>query len=116
MSVTPVDAVRETVSRTTARRRRRRPRVVIEYRWRAYSAPDWRKAMFLECTVTHSDVGIGRFSGMRLGEIRDTLKLHLGFRLQGNGPLPQWKHQYVGSIWEPLWREVWVNDDREAIS
>ena len=86
--------------------RNRRPRgvrVVVEYRFRAYSPPDDLEALLTDdCRVTYADAPV---TGTNLADVRADLE-ERGFELHGAHPIKtHWAGRY-----SPTWREVWVSN------
>lgn len=80
-----------------------RPRVVVEYRFRAYSPPDGLEALLADnCRVTYADAPV---TGTNLADVRADLEQR-GFELYGAHPIKtHWAGRY-----NPTWREVWVSN------
>jgi hypothetical protein len=83
-------------------------RVVVQYRHRGYSPPedDPLITFALDAEVTHADVDLGIVEGTLLS-VRDALK-GLGFEQHGAHPISGQTRRH--QRWNPLWREVWVQE------
>lgn len=77
-------------------------RVVIEYDFQGYSAPEGAEADFLPCTVIHKPVELGLL-GDDLAEVRDNLFFE-GYEMVEVTPT---KTRQFGKCF-PRWREVWA--------
>ena len=85
-------------------------RVVVEYRFKAYSPPgDLEASLADACRVTYAEVPM---TGTNLGDIRTALE-ERGFELHGAHPT---RTHHAGRF-NPTWREVWVSnrgDDEQS--
>jgi hypothetical protein len=78
-------------------------RVVVEYRFRAYSPPSDLEASWADaCRVTYAEVPM---TGTNLADIRTALE-ERGFELHGAHPT---RTHHAGRF-NPTWREVWVSN------